>query len=74
MKNEEMVIKHNPLKKYPYEVWFGRDLVETFVSEETAKEMLEINEKTHELYIRNQYEKYVLHSKNPNLGCIHDNK
>jgi hypothetical protein len=52
-----MRIVHNPKSLYPYEVWFGRDLVETFVVEDTAKVMLDLQEQMRKLYVRNEYEK-----------------
>ena len=57
--NEEMRIVYKPNQKFPYEVWFGNDLVETFVSEETAKIMVDLQKQMRELYFRNQYEKSI---------------
>lgn len=52
-----MCIVHNPKRPYPYEVWFGKDLVETFVYEETANVMIDLQEQMRKLYVRNEYEK-----------------
>lgn len=60
MSNQEMIIKHVPFKKYPYEAWLGGTLIETFVYESTANEMLKLNEMTHDLYIKNEYEKSLV--------------
>jgi len=73
MNNPEMLVRFKPGKKYPYECWLGGSLIETFVFESTANEMVELHKQTAELFMKNQYEKFVLHKDNPNLGCIHDN-
>lgn len=60
LSDSEMIIEFNPLSKFPYEVYLGHELIETFVFEKTAKEMIELNKQVHALYCRNEYEKFVL--------------
>lgn len=57
MNLEKIYILHNPTKKFPYEVWFGNELIETFVSEESAKEMISLQKDMEKLYIKNKFEK-----------------
>jgi hypothetical protein len=54
---DKMRIVHNPKREYPYEVWFGSELVETFVHEDTAKIMCNLQDEMRKLYFRNQHEK-----------------
>lgn len=60
LSDAEMIIKYNPKKRFPYEVYLGGELIETFVSEQTAKDMIELNKQVHALYCKNEYEKFVL--------------
>lgn len=57
---DKMRVVYNSIKKYPYEVWFGKDLVETFVHEDTANAMCKLQDEMRKLYFRNQYEKSLI--------------
>lgn len=69
--NDEMIIKFNSKNKHPYEVWLDGQLVDTFVTEETAKEMCKLQVEIKGVYMKNQYEKFVLHRDSKSTGCLH---
>jgi hypothetical protein len=68
---KDIVVKYNPKKKLNYEVWDGKNYYDSFVSEDTAKEMVKALIYVNKVFIKNLYEKYVLSINNPSIGCIH---
>ena len=58
--NDKMRVVYNPKRKYPYEAWLDNQLVETFVNEDTAKIMCNLQLEMRKLYLRNEYEKALV--------------
>lgn len=68
---DEVVIKVNPKKILKYQVLIQNKPYNSFLSEETANKMRDALIEVSEVFMRNEYEKYVYSVQNPNSGCIH---